>query len=77
MHDEVKDIYILAPVDNVLEAVGLPKTEPLLKAISPENVLGNKLGMTSPGEVLESMVEEIDSKAPHDGLSLPKLPGMR
>lgn len=72
---ELKD-NPLAPIDGVLNKVGLPGVNPLLEVISPENIFGNKLGLTSPGEVLESMVEEIDTKSP-DGLSLPKFPGMR
>lgn len=67
----------LAPVDGVLNKIGLPGINSLLDAISPENVLGHKLGLTSPGEVLEGMVVEIDSKAPSDGISFPKLPRMR
>ncbi len=80
MATEVKELYPLAPVDDVLEKVGLPKTRPLLKAVSPHNVLTNKLGITPPGEVLEAIVEDIDRKAPHDGFprppGLPKLPGI-
>ncbi len=82
MAHEVKEMFVFAPVDDVLEEVGLPKTEPLLKAISPKNILTNKLGITPPGEVLETIVEDIDSRAPRDGfprLPMPKmlkLPGM-
>ncbi len=67
--------YPLAPVDDVLENIGLPKTKPLLDAVSPKTVLGDKLGITAPGEILESVVEEVTS-----GMSpgkLPALPGMR
>lgn len=79
MATEIKEFYPLAPVDDVLEKVGLPKTRPLLKAVSPENILTNKLGITPPGEILESMVEDIDTRAPRDGfpkLPMPKLPMM-
>jgi hypothetical protein len=67
-------IYPLAPVDDVLENVGLPKTKVLLDAVSPRTVLGNKLGLTLPGDVLENVVEEVTS-----GLrpgKLPELPGI-
>lgn len=68
-------IYPLAPVDDVLENIGLPKTKPVLDAISPKTVLGGKLGITSPGEVLEDVVEDVTS-----GMSpgkLPALPGLK
>lgn len=68
-------LYPLAPVDDVLENIGLPKTKNLLDAISPKTVLGNKLGITPPGDVLEGVVDEITSGM-HPG-KLPMLPGMR
>ena len=71
---DVKEMYVLAPIDDVLEKVGLPKTRPLLNAVSPHNVLTNKLGITPPGEILEQIVDDIDRQAPHDGF--PKPPGM-
>lgn len=71
---DVKEIYPLAPLDDVLEKVGLPKTRPLLKVLSPQNVLGNKLRLTAPGDVLETMVEDIDAKA--SGGEFPKPPGL-
>lgn len=67
-------IYPLAPVDDILENIGLPKTKPLLDAVSPKTVLGDKLGITAPGDVLEDVVEEVTS-----GLrpgKLPELPGL-
>lgn len=66
--------YPLAPVDDVLENIGLPKTKNLLDAVSPKAVLGQKLGLTSPGDVLEDVVDEVAS-----GLrpgKLPELPGL-
>lgn len=66
--------YPLAPVDDVLENIGLPKTKPLLDAVSPKTVLGDKLGLTAPGEVLEDVVEEVTS-----GMNpgrLPAFPGI-
>ena len=68
-------IYPLAPLDDVLDNFGLPKTKVLLDAVSPKNVLGRKLGIPAPGDVLENVVEEADS-----GMSpgrLPALPGLR
>lgn len=62
-------IYVLAPVDDILEEIGLPKTKPLLNAVSPRTVLTDKLGITSPGEILEGIVEEASS-----GLSPGRLP---
>ena len=74
---EVETIYPLAPVDDILGKFGLPKTKVLLDKIAPENILGRKLGITSPGEVLEGVVEDIDSSAHGGKLPLPELPGMR
>lgn len=74
---EITKMYPLALVDDVLEKVGLPKTKPLLEAVSPENILGSKLGITAPGEVLEGVVDEIDRGTPMTMRGLPKLPGMR
>lgn len=77
---DVKEFYALGFVDDIAEKIGFPKTRPLLKALSPQNVLGGKLGLTSPGEVLETIVEDIDAKASGSGLptppGLPKFPGM-
>lgn len=75
MRSDVEELYPLAPVDDVLREVGLPKTKNLLRAISPRKVLTEKLGITPPGEVLEGIVDDIDRSAPMDGLpSLPKPP---
>lgn len=71
---DVLTIYPLSPVDDILEKIGLPKTRPLLNAISPENVVGRKLGIPPPGEVLEKMLEDIDTKLPSG--RLPKPPGI-
>lgn len=70
-----KTVYPLAPADDVLENVGLPKSRVLLAALSPKNILGNKFGLTSPGEVLEELIEDADSGTKPD--KLPRLPGMR
>ena len=67
-------IYPLALVDDVLENIGLPKTKPLLDAVSPKTVLGDKLGITAPGEILEDVVEEVTSGM-RPG-KLPELPGL-
>lgn len=67
-------IYPLAPVDDVLENVGLPKTKNLLDAVSPKNILGDKLGLTSPGEVLEGIVDDVTTGF-RPG-KLPELPGI-
>jgi len=67
-------LYPLAPVDDILENIGLPKTKNLLDAVSPKTVLGDKLGIPAPGDTLESLVDEVAS-----GLSpgrLPALPGL-
>lgn len=69
---DINTMYPLAPVDDVLKKVGLPATRPLLKALSPHNVFTNKLGIAPPGDMLESLVEDIDASAPRDGL--PNLP---
>lgn len=75
---DVTELYPLSPVDDVLENIGLPKTKNLLDVVSPKNVLGGKLGLTSPGEILEGVVDDIDRSAKGGGLpNLPKLPGMR
>ncbi len=74
---EVETFYPLAPVDYVLEKIGLPRTKVLVDKVLPENILGRKLGLTSPGEVLEGVVEDIDSSAHGGKLPLPELPGMR
>jgi hypothetical protein len=66
--------YPLAPVDDVLENIGLPKTKNLLDAVSPKTVLGDKLGITPPGEILENVVDEISSGASPG--KLPALPGL-
>lgn len=69
--------YPLAPVDDVLENIGLPKTKNLLDAVSPKTVLGDKLGITAPGEVLEGVVDEVSSgMRPGKGMRLPELPGL-
>ena len=69
-------LYPLAPVDDVLENMGLPKTKKLLDAVSPKTVLGDKLGITAPGEVLEGVVEEVTSGMRPGKLQLPELPGI-
>jgi len=72
---EVEDIYPLSPIDNVLEHVGLPRTKVILDAVSPKNVLGSKLGLTSPGDILEGVVEDIDGSTRGGRLpGLPELP---
>lgn len=73
---EVLTFYPLGFVDDVLEKVGLPKTRPILNAVSPENILGKKLGIPAPGDLLEKMLTDVDSKLP-SGAGLPKLPGLR
>lgn len=74
---EVETVYPLSPVDDVLDKFGLPKTKVLLDKIAPKNILGNKLGITSPGDVIEGVVEDIDSSAHGGKLPFPTLPGMR
>lgn len=74
--DDAKTIYPFAPIDSVLEKLGLPKTRPIANAFSPENVLGRKLQIPPPGEVLEKLLLDIDSKVPSGG-GLPKPPGFR
>ena len=69
-------LYPLAPVDDVLENVGLPKTKVLLDAVSPKTVLGRKLGLTSPGDVLEGVVGDIERTGPKGMGRLPALPGL-
>lgn len=73
---DVLTVYPLSPVDDVLEKVGLPKTRPILNAISPENILGRKLGIPAPGELIEKLLYDVDAKLPSSG-GLPKLPGFR
>lgn len=73
---EVKTFYPLGFVDDVLEKAGLPKTRPILNAISPENILGRKLGIPAPGELMEKLLTDVDSKMP-SGQGLPKPPGFR
>ena len=68
-------LYPLAPVDDVLENIGLPKTKNLLDAVSPKSILGDKLGITSPGEVLEETLDEVKSGMKPG--KLPEFPGMR
>ena len=73
---DVVTVYPLSPVDDVLEKIGLPKTRPILNAVSPENILGRKLGIPPPGELLEKLLNDVDTKMPSGG-GLPKLPGLR
>ena len=73
---DVLTVYPLSPVDDVLEKVGLPKTRPILNAISPENILGRKLGIPPPGEFIEKLLTDVDTKLPSGG-GLPKPPGFR
>lgn len=73
---DVLTFYPLGFVDDVLEKVGLPKTRPILNAVSPENILGKKLGIPAPGDLLEKMLSDVDSKVP-SGAGLPKPPGFR
>lgn len=73
---DVLTFYPLGFVDDVLEKVGLPKTRPILNAVSPENILGRKLGIAPPGELIEKLLNDVDSKLPSGG-GLPKLPGLR
>lgn len=68
-------IYPLAPVDDVLENIGLPRTKPLLDAVSPKTVLGDKLGMRAPGEVAEEVLGDVTSMSP-GRIKLPDLPGL-
>ncbi len=74
--DDTKTVYPLAPVDSVLDKLGLPKTRPIVNAFSPQNVLGRKLGIPPPGEVIEKLLLEVDSKLPSGG-GLPKPPVFR
>jgi len=69
-----KTLYPFAPADDLLEHIGLPKSRVLLNALSPKNILGNKFGLTSPGEVLEGLVVDADSGTQP---KLPGLPGLR
>lgn len=73
---DVDTFYPLGMVDDVLEKIGMPKTRPILNAVSPENILGRKLGIPAPGELLEKMLNDVDTKLP-SGSGLPKLPGLR
>jgi hypothetical protein len=63
-------IYPLAPVDDILENIGLPKTKVLLDVVSPKTVLGEKLGLKAPGEVLEEVVEDVGN------MKFGKMPGL-
>lgn len=72
----LETMYPLAIVDDVLEKVGMPKTRPLFNALSPENILGKKLGLTAPGDLLERIVGDVDTKLPSGG-GLPRPPGFR
>lgn len=73
---EVKTFYPFGFIDDVLEKIGMPKTRPVLNAVSPENILGRKLGIPAPGELLEKMLNDVDTKLPSGG-GLPKPPGFR
>ncbi len=64
-------IYPLAPVDDVLENIGLPKTKNLLDAISPKTILGGKLGLTSPGDLAEGIVDDIGNMNLGGGIPSP------
>ena len=56
----------LAPVDYVLEQVGLPRLDPILQKIAPKNVLGNCAQIPDIGAEIEDKL---------DGIAcLPKLP---
>lgn len=67
---EIEKIYPLAPVDDILENVGLPTTKPLADMVSPKAVLSGKLGLEAPGEVVEGIANKINSEM---GSGLPKL----
>ena len=74
---DAETIYPFAPMDDVLDKFGLPKTRVLLSRIAPKNILGNKLGLTSPGEIIEGVVEDIDDSARGGELPFPKPPKIR
>ena len=73
---DVDTFYPLGMVDDVLEKIGLPKTRPIFNAVSPQNIIGRKLGVPAPGELIEKMLNDIDTKLP-SGAGLPKPPGFR
>lgn len=62
MAERVEKIYPLAPVDQVLhDYFGLPRTKTVVDALPlPAKVL-NALGIPLPGDVLEDVVQKIDS----------------
>lgn len=67
----IEELYVLSPVDDILENIGLPKTKNLLDAVSPKTILGGKLGLTSPGEVAEGIVDDIRGTNLGGGLPSP------
>lgn len=64
MAERVTEIYPLSPLDNVLHKIGLPRTEPLATALSPRRILGDKLGLKPPGDLLEGMLIDVESRTP-------------
>lgn len=67
-------------VDHVLqEWLGLPKVGPLIDAVAPTNVLGNKLGVPLPGPLLEEQLHRLNSSISRGRLPDPRslLPGRR
>lgn len=57
----VSKIAPLAPVDYVLERFGLPRVDPLLRAISPQNIISNVIGAPTPNDLGEALLERVDA----------------
>lgn len=60
--ERVSHIAPVAPLDYVLKQLGLPRLDPLLVAISPQNVISGALGFPTPGDLASAGLERIDSQ---------------
>lgn len=67
---EINKIYPLAPVDDILENVGLPVTKPLADMVSPKAIISGKLGLEAPGDVVEGIARKVNNEI---GSGMPRL----
>lgn len=59
--ERVNQVWILAPLDHFLEWVGLPRIEPLIQAVSPKNIISDKIGLPTPNDLAEAALERFNS----------------
>lgn len=79
---EAERVSYYSPVgwlDYALSQLGLPRIDPLLVAISPQNVISGALGFPTPNDLASSFLERTVEKLRRGAPNLPRpprLPGL-